>query len=340
MDTEPKSLYSIALRSIGIAEFPRLWQTVQVKNLVLCFIISLLLSSCVSTETGQSYGTRVSSSPSLGCEVPEGWAEVGALEPKYVVFGELHGTREGPGFVSETLCRLAEQGERLLLAVEHSASENDKLQAVWLLSTEEFKRALPSTGWVGRKDGVASEAMFELMARAHELKELGFPIDVVAFNGGRDAAQRAKWAHLPSQGPHEAAQAENIYTAGSAEAYDRVLVLVGNYHARKQPIDIGAGEFEPMAMRLAKLDKTVSLNMRYADGFAWNCLLRPEAEVEPGMPIPEEAIDCNNHPTSGYPDLKRSPFIQLDPVPSDRTSSDYDGFFWVGAISGSQPIAE
>lgn len=308
---------------------------------LLSFIVSIALTSCAASRTSSySEDLTLGSSTASGCAVPEGWMEIASLNPKYVVFGELHGTQEAPTFVGNTLCGLAMSRERLLLAVEHSSFDNDKLQAAWLLPTDKFRRVLPSTGWEGRDDGVASHAMFAMVVRAHELSQRGLPIDIVAFNGPRDAAQRAKWAHLPSQGPHEAAQAENIHIAGSAKPYDRVLVLVGNLHAEKQSVDMGSGAFEPMAMHLGKLGRMVSLNMRYADGYSWSCQLRADFVVQGAGPIPDEAIDCAKHPQRGESDLERLPFINVDRGLATTGSSNYDGFFWVGPISASEPFRQ
>lgn len=308
------------------------------KKNATCIIALLVLASCASGSASSLVEGALSNSLPADCAVPSGWGDVVALDPKYVVFGELHGTRESPAFVGSTLCGLAAKGEHLLLAIEHSSTDNEKLQMAWLLPTDEFRNALPSIGWKGRQDGVASEAMFEMVVQAHGLNQRGFPIDIVAFNGARDLAQSDKWSHLPGQGPHEAAQAENIFAAGSAKPYDHVLILVGNYHAGMQPIKLGANEFEPMALRLSKFAKTISLDMHYAEGTAWNCLLKPNADLKPGQPVPEDAIDCANHPASGYPDLQQPPFIQLYFSSGADSAQGYDGFFWVGPISGSRPI--
>lgn len=308
------------------------------KKTATCIIALLVLTSCASGSTNSQNEGALSKSLQADCAVPSGWADVAALNPKYVVFGELHGTRESPAFVGRTLCGLAAKGERLLLAIEHSSTHNDRLQAAWSLPADQFRNALPSIGWKGRRDGVASQAMFEMVVQAHGLSQRGYPVDIVAFNGARDLAQREKWSHLPGQGPHEAAQAENIFSAGSAKTYDRVLILVGNYHAMKQPIKFGANEFEPMALRLSKSAKTISLNMRHANGTAWNCLLKTDADIKLGQAVPEEAIDCDNHPAPGYPDLQQSPFIQISSSLGGDLTQYYDGFFWVGSISGSLPI--
>src|SRR3546814_20260999 len=93
--------------------------------------------------------------------------------------------------------------------------------------------------------------MFALLVRLHGLKEAGVAVDVAAFNGMRDDAQRARLAGLPGQGPHEAAQAENIRDAAAAGDYDRLLILVGSFHARKSTGGAGDDRFEHMAMSSA-----------------------------------------------------------------------------------------
>ncbi|QDH34613.1 hypothetical protein [Porphyrobacter sp. YT40] len=54
------------------------------------------------------------------CTAPDGWSDVVARDPDYIVFGELHGTNEAPAFVENLICVEARQGQRVLLAVEHA----------------------------------------------------------------------------------------------------------------------------------------------------------------------------------------------------------------------------
>ncbi|HEY0624715.1 hypothetical protein [Sphingomonas sp.] len=272
------------------------------------------------------------------CRMPEGWDQVMAQDPRYIVFGELHGTEQGPEFIGNLACALAAKGQRILVAVEKSAADDRELQTAWRLPADQFAGALSHIGWLGRDDGVASEAMFAMLVRLHGLKESGLPIGVVAFNGVKDEDQAKRFADLPGQGPHEAAQAENIAQAARLANYDRTLVLVGNFHARKDSIEWRGVQFDPMAKRLARHGKTVTLNMLYAAGSNWSCVLKPGAKVEPNRPITADLLDCGNHLTKGSPDLGRAPFIELDPARSGSTG-DYDGFFWVGPISGSAPFA-
>lgn len=271
------------------------------------------------------------------CTLPQGWSAVAARRTRYIVFGEVHGTRESPAFVGTIACALAARGERLLVAVEHQATDNAALQAAWRLPTAGFPAALRRTGWAGRQDGVASEAMFAMLTRLHALKSRGRRIDVVAFNGIRDELQGMRFRDLPGQGPHEAAQAENIRAAAEGRPYDHILVLVGNLHARKQPVEGRGAVYEPMAMRLAPAAAVTSLNMAHAGGSMWNCLMKPGIAAEPGKPLPPGALDCASHAVHGLLDLRRSPFIGLGPPPGLSADGAYDGFFWLGEVSASPP---
>jgi hypothetical protein len=271
------------------------------------------------------------------CALPHGWSAVAERKTRYIVFGEVHGTREAPAFVGATACALAVKGKRLLVAVELSATDDPSLQAAWALPHVQFPAALRQRGWAGRQDGVASEAMFGLLVQLHQLKSRGRRIDVVAFNGARDEAQRARFSALPGQGPHEAAQAENIRRAAEAKRLDHVLVLVGNLHARKQPVEGRGAVFEPMAMRLAPAAAVTSLNMAHAGGSMWNCLLRPGTVIEPGKPPPPGSIECASHPARSPGDLRRAPFIGLGAPPYGDAKDAYDGYFWLGKVSGSPP---
>ncbi len=271
------------------------------------------------------------------CRMPLGWDTVAARKPQFVIFGEVHGTRQAPAFVGDVACALAARGERILVAIEHSATENAILQKAWNLSDAQFLSALKRSGWSDPNDGTSSEAMSTLLVRLHQLANRGQSIDMVAFNGARDEAQSRQFSNLPGQGPHEAAQADNIRIAAKARSYDRVLVLVGNAHARKRPIARAGASYAPMAMRLGSPSDTVTLNMLTAGGTAWNCVLKPGVTPNPGVAITRKDIACGSYPFRGLADLHRPAFIKLGALPGAETDPDYDGIFWLGKVSTSPP---
>jgi hypothetical protein len=272
-----------------------------------------------------------------GCTAPLGWADVLGRDPDFVVLGEWHGTNEAPDFVARLLCAEASRGQRLLLAVEHGAIYNPAWQAAWALPYDDFRNALPDLGWRGREDGVASAAMLRLVLAAHALKDAGAAIDIVAFNGARDDAQRARFASLPGQGPHEAAQAENIAEAAARKDYDRVIVLGCSLHAEIAPVSIGGPEFAPMAMRLAGYGSVLSLDMQHAGGTSWSCRTRPDAPRMPGDDVTDDMILCAAYLHKPDGALDRPPFIDISEAAAKASGGRYHGMFWTGAITASSP---
>ena len=271
------------------------------------------------------------------CTAPQGWDAVAAHDPDFVVFGELHGTREAPALIARIICAEAMQGRSILLAVEHSSSQNPAWQEAWALPQAAFREALPDLGWRGRADGVASEAMLALVIDAHALKDDGAAVDIVAFNGTRDDAQRARFAALPAQGPHEAAQAENIAEAAARKDYDRVIVLVGELHAEIAPLSVGGLQFDPMAVRLRGYGTVLSLGMQQAGGESWNCQLTPGTKLVPGQAVTDELITCGASRAGAEGSGDSAPHITVGNLADPQLARRFDGTFWVGPITASPP---
>ena len=290
-------------------------------------IVSIAISGCMPVQTVRA-SERVAQESR--CSLPQGWEAVAARDPEFIVFGEMHGTREVPAFFSSLACGLARKGERLLIAIEFSRYHNGALQSAWNADGAQFEALLLKAGWRGRRDGVGSEAMFVMLRDLHHLRMQGYSIDITAFNGpAADEQQQARFADLLGQGPHEAVQAENIAIAARAGSYDRVLVLVGSLHAMKQPHNVGSGLFDPMARRLEAYGSVLSLDMKHAGGTSWN-LQR----------------DFGVHAATATGSFGRAPFIALHDKAGARRKKGgewrqeyFDGFFWIGRISASPPKA-
>jgi hypothetical protein len=278
------------------------------------------------------------------CALPRGWETVTKDDPRYIVFGELHGIVESPAFVGDVACALAGKDDRLLVAFELGSDQNDALQKAWQGPHDRFADAVLAgmPDWMRRSDGVTSEAMLALLVRLHALKNAGAAIEVVAFNGPRDEEQKARFADLPLQGPWEAAQAENIRMAADACDYDRVLVLVGNIHAQRRPFERQDGSFEPMAMRLARSGKLVSLELIYGEGTHWGCRLRPgvtlvngPSDIKPGDMV------CAGYLFSGRAGISGERRVGFWPTEWQvEGDTAYDGYAWVGPAHASPPAVD
>jgi hypothetical protein len=220
----------------------------------------------------------------------------------------------------------------VLVAIEFDSPMNAQWQKAWAtpgdLSTSMHIELPTVFGY--RPDGVASQAMLDMLSRLHALKNAGAQIDLVAFNGPRDAEQRKRFADLPSQEPHEAAQAENIREAASARSYRHVVVLVGSVHAQKAPVALGDTKFAPMATKLAPPEQVISLRMDRSGGSAWNCIMKPEAAIS-GRPPTMQDLDCSAHEGAGLGPSRDRPSMGLSPQPG------FDGYYFVGATNASPP---
>lgn len=265
------------------------------------------------------------------CTLPQGWAALDATRPRYIVLGEVHGSVEAPALTGAIVCALAKRRERLLVALEQNAVDNDALQAAWRRDPAAFAAVLPKAlRWRGRQDGMASIAMHALLIRLHAIRRAGAAIDVVAFSGAKDDAQDARFRHLPGQGSGEAIKAENIARAAGTKPYDHIVVLVGNLHAMKQPFGQGAGAFEPMAMRLPS-GRVTSLVLMNGPGAMWNCVEKAGA--------PDE-VDCGAHPETGMGGFERlyAPAVVLGVPPSIPAAQfPFDGYIWIGPVTASPP---
>lgn len=294
-------------------------------------ILALIMATC--SISGAQAAPWTASPAAPNCRTPTGWAAVEQRKPRYVIFGEWHGTAQSPAFVEQVACALVASGKTILLGIEFDAALDPQLQDVWAKPQAQFAEALRKVGWAGRRDGVASQAMFDMLVHLHALKDRGSPIAIVAFNGARDAEQERRFAALPGQGPHEAAQAENIALASRARFYNLTLVLVGSSHARLQPISIAGTSYAPMAMRLAATGSVISLQMKSAGGTAWNCQLRAGFSPASSQSVRTEDVVCASRPLAADPQPQPVHSIVLN----HSTGAAFDGAFWLAHVDGSPP---
>lgn len=302
---------------------------------------ALLLSAAATIVSGSCFGETIVDpkilSSKLDCPQPHGWSTLVESRPSFVVFGELHGTNQAPNFVGAIACSEAARDRRVLVALELSVIHDAALQDAWKLPPGAFDQALGKLGWAGRRDGVASRAMFALIVRLHALKELGLPISVAMYGGFRSKEQYDRLSALPGQGPYEAAMAENIRDAALRGKFDSVLILSGNFHAQTAEVRRGNAVFEPMAKRLRLYGKVASLDMRYGDGTSWNCRSK-QVFVSDGSKANAGEMECGSSLTDGNAQFAGKPSISLSSGWQASDELEYSGTFWVGNISSSPPM--
>jgi hypothetical protein len=254
----------------------------------LSFLPSLGLASILGEE--------------VRCATVEGLS--GAVEskkPRFVIFGETHGTSEIPRLFGDAVCQLSASKE-ILIALEFESQDGQNLNKY-------IKRAEPSAvtrgAWAdSERDGRTSKAMFSMIERLRQLSRAGRHIEIVGV-------VPSEVDDLP-QSYYELGMANELRRAAISHPQATIVVLIGNIHARKVPL----GTLRPAASLLPP-DDVLSLVNETMGGNAWNC----------------QADGCSAHSMTATGVHSRG--VTIDPKAHDG----YDGSFSVGRpYSGSAPI--
>jgi hypothetical protein len=259
-------------------------------------MLALLWSACSSPPSA------------LDCAPIEGAGELVASR-RVIFVGEVHGTAETPRLAGDLACHALRADKPVLLALELPASDNALLEK--LLETGETGPLLASPFWSREEqDGRSSQAMLELLQRAHALRAAGKPIEVVGFEVERTAGT------MPAE--RDRAMAEQLLGAMQAHPGSLVVALAGNVHGRRtlgvpwDPI------YQPMAAYLG--ERVVSLLAWAQHGSAWNC----------------QSDGCSAHSFGDTSAAPIAPAIRLLPEPQDG----YDARVELGRFTASPPALQ
>ena len=259
------------------------------------------------------------------CAAPQGSeALLDQASGKVLVIGELHGTHEAPQFVDALACLALQRDDAVVLGVEMSADNQDRLDA--FLDSPGGREArsalLASPFWAGR-DGRASEAVLDVLDRARMRRAEGEPVDVVALDFGEDDLDLLE-AH-GRNGVRDRAMARRALQA--SHAADQVIVLVGNIHARRTPYRFADRVVETIGS-VTHGDDFVFVETLYGAGEAWNCIMV------------DGQLECGTHSTSA--DLRPGPPRLLSEAEAAGLASRqaYDAFVYLGPASAARPARE
>lgn len=228
----------------------------------------------------------------------------------YLVFGEIHGTSEAPQAFGEIVCEAAARGP-VIVGIERPSAVTPVLQT-YLDSDggNEARFALLRGFFDGTEWGLSSQAFLDLFIRLRQIRQAGADIKLVGFTNEQPIGSGG-------QTPYEKRLAKVLKSAGDANPDARVMVLVGNLHARKEPYPTLGDRpgFDPMAMHLPD-GEVLSFNISHAGGEAHLC-------AQDG---------CGPHPVEGRPRLEEPALALSD------SDSRYDGVWYVGPVTASPPI--
>lgn len=212
------------------------------RTFAFAFVLSLIaLPACAETCT-----------PIPGSDAL--WAKP---ETRFILVGEIHGTREQPAIFGDLVCAAAAAKRPIVVAIEHGVSEQPALDR-FMASTgdaEAVRVLLADPWWSGEiEDGRESEAYLALIEDLRRLKAEGRLARLIAIDTQDDNRDEE--------------MATRILAAGQGLNNPLTLVFSGNAHAAKIPhhpqSPRGAASYLPG-------NETVSLLLTYMSGTAWNC---------------------------------------------------------------------
>ncbi len=235
-------------------------------------------------------------------------------EVRYILVGEMHGTRETPALFADLACDAGTSGRRVVVALERPEAEQRAIDAFMASNGDAsaVTRFLASPMWRGPwADGRSSLAYLAMFKRLREMRASGEVAAVVGL-------EPATWTAPATQSSSNADMADRVKAAAGHRPGSVVLVLVGDLHASKAVIDAYGDAFTPMAADLPA-NETVALDVR-ADGMAWNC----------HGPKPS---DCGPHDTADESPVRRQ--VVLDA----KLKAGYDGIIDLGVHTTASPPA-
>lgn len=205
-----------------------------------------------------------------GCNPIHGWDQVLVREEvRWIIFGEMHGNAESPAIFADAVC-LTARDRRVVVALEMPSIMQGAIDAFMASDGGEAAQQvfLADPFWHYEfKDGRSSQAMFRLFQDLRAMRAAGRVERVVA-------AMAIDPTGPPSRARHEELMAGAVTAAGEGGA--TVLMLVGNAHARLQPLGFGGEVYPPMAALLPG-NRTVALNIENNGGETWACTGQPIA---------------------------------------------------------------
>jgi hypothetical protein len=254
--------------------------------------------------------------PKLGADAcgPEIAGADAVIAPGAIVMlGEMHGSREIPGFTGNLACRAAVAGHAVIVGLEIPRVEQAAIDRFLASNGSLGEREALVRGAHWRRpgqDGRSSQAMVDLIERVRALRQDGLAAEVLAFDNEKYGAWNER----------DAGMARTILERAAAAPASFVVTLTGNLHNRVEPGLPWDASLVPMGVHVkAGHARTLSLDVRYEGGATWICEPDGSCGAKPlprkDFPYEGRAIDTS--------EAARKPGI--------------DGVFFVGTLSASPP---
>ncbi|RZJ00052.1 MAG: hypothetical protein EON90_09065 [Brevundimonas sp.] len=245
------------------------------------------------------------------CTPPDGTDALLAMPQRYIVIGESHGTTETPAAFAQMVCAAAARGP-VTVALELPTEMQPQLDA-FLAATDEAAAlsVLENTHVMNPRmnDGRNSQAILTMLLSIRRLRVDGRDVAFHAFQPSKPRPREL------DQAWYELDMGHALSGAAYARPQSKVLVIVGNLHARKTRIEPFPDVGVPAAGHLPAAD-VLTLKVAQQGGEEWNC-----------------QAECGVHSSRGVYDAEARGVI-LEPTEDNA----FDGVLALGPTTASPPI--
>lgn len=226
-----------------------------------------------------------------------------------IIFGEVHGSNEAPAYLLATVCSTLSQfnNQPLIVALEYPVTEQPYLAGFLSSHGKPSDQAafLKSPFWKRpMQDGRSSLAMLNLLENLRVLRARHPNLSVAPFVDTPKTAST-----------HDAVMAGRLDEQHLLHPKARLLVLVGNLHAKRSAGFGGNPSYQSMA-RLLKIPNR-SYAFATTGGTVWAC-----------------ELGCGIQPAANSSDGTSKANGSLD---RPRPSINFDGIIDLGAVTASPP---
>lgn len=257
--------------------------------------------------------TALIAGSSPACSSLDGTAALLDQSQRVIVVGEFHGTVEVPAAFLGVVCEAAQRGP-VTVGLEMSEADRPLFDQFMASPDEAAARRVLRYGDFGRADrddGRHSQAMLDMMLGFWRLRAAGHDIALHPFVPLMSRIQQR------DQAWRELEMGYAMSRALVARPGARLLILVGDLHARKTPFAPWPEVGLPAAGHLHGTD-TLTLHMAQQGGEIWGC----------------DQDGCGQEKMTGVYDAEARGII-LAPI----SEGAYDGVLAVGPVTASPPAA-
>jgi hypothetical protein len=181
----------------------------------------------------------------------------------WVMIGEMHGTNETPDAFANLVCLATKTRRPVIVALEYPVDEQPVIDAFLVSDGGSGAQAalLAAPMWHrDLQDGRTSVAFLRLFERLRVMTHQHMIGGVRAFDVPEKAVDPRE---------RNAAMADRL-TALAPDPEQLIMVLVGNFHAIRHPIE-RAGKTIMAAAALLPPGRAITVNVLGTGGVAWNC---------------------------------------------------------------------